>query len=114
MDVTTETVGGAQIVHVAGQLDHLTSPVFDARLRELLEAGHTRLVLDLEQVSYVSSMGLRSFALVAKQVAALRGVLVLASVRRPVQEILEIVGLNRTLTIVPTATDAVAKIQSGL
>ena len=80
MDVTTEMIGTAQVVHIAGRLDHTSSTVLDARLRELLDAGHTRLVLDVEQMSYISSAGLRSLILVAKEVKTRSGALALASV----------------------------------
>src|SRR5258707_11169834 len=92
MDVTTEMIGTVRIVRMAGKLDNDTAEAFDTRLRELLNAGDTRLVLDLAHVSYVSSMGLRSLLLVAKHVKTMGGALALAAVGRRVQEVLDIAG----------------------
>src|SRR5262245_54842760 len=112
MDVTTETVGTIRIVRMAGKLDNNTVEAFDARMRELLAAGDTRLVLDFAHVTYVSSVGLRSLLLVAKHVQAARGFLTLAAVGPRVQEVFDIAGFTSIFAIAPTTEDALASMQA--
>ena len=111
MDVTTEVIGAVRIVRLAGKLDTNTSAAFDARIRQLLDGGDTRLVLDLAQVTYVSSMGLRSLFLVAQSIKAKGGALALAAVGPRVLEVLDIVGFTTMFSIAPTTEEALASIQ---
>lgn len=46
-------------VHPIGELDMLAAPVVGARLDELAAAGFAHLVLDLREVSFLDSSGLR-------------------------------------------------------
>ncbi|MDP1849477.1 MAG: STAS domain-containing protein [Solirubrobacteraceae bacterium] len=46
-------------VVAAGDLDVATSPALEARLRELREAGFGRIVLDLRELHFLGSAGLR-------------------------------------------------------
>src|SRR5258706_10951921 len=113
MDVTTELIGTVRIVHMVGKLDTNTSAAFDTRIRELIEAGDTRLVLDLAQVSYISSMGLRSLFVVAQAVKTMQGALALAAVGPRVQEVLDVAGFTTLFSIAPTTEDALASMQQG-
>jgi anti-sigma B factor antagonist len=47
------------VVRPVGELDLATAPVVDAQLSELVEAGFASLVLDLRQLRFLDSTGLR-------------------------------------------------------
>ena len=113
MDVTTEMVGAILVVRAAGRLDSVTAETFDARLQEVAIEGDTHVVLDLAQVSYVASAGLRSLLLLMKRVKANGGALVLAAVHPRVQDILDIAGFTTMFAIVPTVDDGLARLQPG-
>lgn len=52
------------VMHVDGSLDAVTSDQFQARALEAVDAGHRDLLLDLQQVPYLSSAGLRVINLI--------------------------------------------------
>lgn len=110
MNVTTEQVGTISVVRVSGQLDSSTADAFSSRMIELAKAPTTRLVLDLEQVAYVSSAGLRVVLALFKQLKANGGALVLAAVHPRVQDILEIAGFTAILPVAPTTDAAIASL----
>jgi anti-anti-sigma factor len=115
LEVTTETIGAATVVHLAGQLDTSTADDFDVRMRELLAVsggGGLRLVLDLARVTYMSSAGLRSLSLVAKTTKTNGGALALAGIAPRVQEVLDIVRFTSLFLIAPTVEQAIALVQS--
>jgi anti-sigma B factor antagonist len=108
LDVTTEALGAVRVVRIAGKLDTNTAEVFDTRMRELLDGGDVRLVLDLAGVSYMSSMGLRSLGTLVKTVKAKSGSLALAAVPPRVKEVLDIVAFTPLFVIAPTVEEAIA------
>jgi anti-sigma B factor antagonist len=57
--VETRHNGDTVRVRPVGELDLATSGELDDRLRELCEAGHDRIVLDLSGLSFMDSTGLR-------------------------------------------------------
>ena len=111
LEVTTELVGTVHVVRVAGRMDTNTADGFDVRMHELVNPDAARLVLDLAQVNYMSSAGLRSLLVLIKQVKTLDGALVLAAVHPRVQDILNIAGFTAMFTIVPTTAEALARLQ---
>jgi anti-sigma B factor antagonist len=111
LDVTIELSGTIRLVRVAGRLDTTTAEAFDARLLDVAGAEGAGVVLDLAQVSYVSSAGLRSLLVLLKQVKAHGGVLVLAAVHPRVQDIFEIAGFTTMFPAAPTTDAALAMLQ---
>jgi anti-sigma B factor antagonist len=55
----THSDRGQAQVRPVGELDIATVPEVDQRLRELRQAGHDRLVLDLRATTFMDSSGLR-------------------------------------------------------
>jgi anti-anti-sigma factor len=65
-----------------------------------------RLVIDMSEVSYVASLGVRHLVMAAKTVGRGGGMLVLFSVTAPVAEVLETMGITDLIPI--AATEAAA------
>jgi anti-anti-sigma factor len=59
------------IVRLVGELDFAEAPALDATLHELLEAGFTRIVVDLRDLRFLDSAGLHRL-IVARRAAELR------------------------------------------
>ncbi len=63
MDITTSKMQGrvaVTVLHVRGQVDSSTYQEFSAAMRNAIEGGAEHLLLDLAQVAYMSSAGIRS------------------------------------------------------
>lgn len=101
-----ETAGAVVIVAPRGRLDSATSPGLGARLNELAATPAGHLVLDLADVDFVSSAGLRVILSAAKQARAARGRLIVCAVQPPVREVLDISGFTALLTIHPARDGA--------
>jgi anti-anti-sigma factor len=92
MTVTSNNLGNALVLRVAGRLDGVTSPEFQKACQQYLSPESRRVVMDLEGVQYVSSAGLRGIFVVAKAVQAGGGVLGLSGLHGTVKETLKIAG----------------------
>ena len=87
------------VVQLAGELDMLSAPDVSDQLSALLEAGETRLVMDLTGLQFLDSSGL-SALLGAHQAAQARGAsLVLRSPNERIVRLVNISGLGDVFEI---------------
>ena len=82
---------GSQRVEIGGRLDTHTYGELDDRLTLVLAAKVKSLVLDLAQLNYISSAGVRSIFRARKLLSARGGTLVLANTQPQVQKVFDIV-----------------------
>ncbi len=106
MDICEEQKEGFLILSVAGRLDANNSKIFEEKLLNVIDQGETRFVIDLSQVDYVSSAGLRVFLLASKRLSPARGKIVPCSLQEPVREVFDIVGLYSVFSICESRDEA--------
>jgi len=98
MGHTINRDGDRMTVRVFGRLDIKTSPELEGELMPQLE-GVSELTLDLAQVDYVSSMGLRLLLALQKRMAK-QGKMLVTNVAPEVMALFEETGFSEILTIV--------------
>jgi anti-anti-sigma factor len=81
------------VIVVAGRMDAENAPQFEQQCRACIAEGHTGLVVDLGELKYVSSMGLRSFVSIGKALQDKGGALRLCRLTGLVKQVFEITGL---------------------
>jgi anti-sigma B factor antagonist len=99
------------IVQVSGELDTSTSDQLESAMAQQVERGARRIILDLQAMDYVSSVGLRVFLFYLKRLRASDGQLVLSGLNEEVQEIFDMAGFTPLFAIAPTLEDARASLQ---
>ncbi len=82
---------------LSGRLDTLTSPQLEEALKEV-PADVTELVIDLKELEYVSSAGLRVFLNAQKSMTG-KGEMILRHVNDEIMEVLDMTGFTQILTI---------------
>ena len=87
--------GAALTLRLEGRLDTATAPELE---QELTLDGVTSLTLDLEDLAYISSAGLRVL-LSAQKAMNRQGEMKVLHVNDVVSEIFEVTGFNEILTI---------------
>ncbi len=108
MEITSQQFKRCDVVKVGGRIDGQTAPQLSAALKEIVEAGRFRLVLDMSQVEFLSSAGLRVLLDVQKTCKRWnRGELVLAAVPPLVKDSLDLAGFTRLFTIYEDVITAV-------
>ena len=106
MNIYEERNEGVLIIGLEGRLDAITSKMFEEKALATIDAGETRLVIDLSQLDYCSSAGLRVFLLTSKRLNPAGGKLVLCSLQEPVREVFDIVGFFSILSILDSRDEA--------
>ena len=70
MQLSTQIEGAIRVLAITGRFDNLTATGLEGEVSALLKRPGKHLVLDVEQLDYVGSMGLRSVLGTVKQLAA--------------------------------------------
>jgi anti-sigma B factor antagonist len=107
MDVTTVGDGVLKIA-LHGRLDTPGVDQIETRFSATVVPGGRKAIVDLSDVSFVASMGLRMFISVARSVGNKDGKLVLLSPQELVNEVFSNAALGQIIPIVFTESDALA------
>jgi anti-anti-sigma factor len=102
MNLVVEHGVGVVTVRPSGRLDVESATAFQESLEALYREGHFNFVIDLANVPYMSSAGLRVFVYMAKLVAS-KGQIAVSGLAGGVKQVFELAGFNRLL---PVCTDA--------
>jgi anti-sigma B factor antagonist len=98
--------GECWVVGVSGRLDQSQNQLLEQELHRLLEAGHNRLIIDLSQVTYVNSGGLRCLVTVWRQARKQGGNIVICGLSEQIARVFTIVGFDKVFLIYPNRSDA--------
>lgn len=108
MEMTVSDSGEIKIVRIAGMLDGQSSPSAQAALAQMIDAGATKILVDLEQLSFISSAGLRILLVLAKELQHRSGAVRICNASASVLEVFEISGFNTIITISATEGEGLA------
>lgn len=108
MEIKIQMIAGISSVTAIGSLDALTSEELVVTLDELIEHGGINQVLDLSQVEFMSSAGLRAILTTLKQCRSKGGDLRLSGAQPGVIKVLNLSGFTSILKIFPTLPEALA------
>ncbi len=102
---TLETVSEATSkIILSGELDASTAPTFKAEVEKAAGTPMKRLVLDLRNLEYMASAGLRVL-IYAKQKIGADTDLYVVSPQEPVLHTLTVTGFDQSVFIVPSEAD---------
>jgi anti-sigma B factor antagonist len=87
-------VGDKLVLHVAGRMDAENAAAFESRCESCISEGFTSLVIDLGNLTYVSSMGLGAIVNIAKQLRDKGGEVRICCLTGLVRQLFEITRLN--------------------
>lgn len=113
MEIREERREGVLVIAPGGRLDVTSSSDLERVLVGHLGAGETRFVLDLRDVEYISSAGLRVLLFLAKKAKEKTGRVALCALSPAVRQVFDLAGLLPVFTVEPSREDAVARVSAG-
>jgi anti-anti-sigma factor len=116
MNVLARRYANAVVLRVGGRLDQETCEGFRAELAAHLERAlreRDALILDLSDLEYVSSAGLRCLLMASRQMKAGNGRILVAALQPMVAEIFEISHFDLMFEVVPTVHEALAAVSGA-
>lgn len=97
------------------RIDVIASPLLRKQLQEAIDDENTAsVVLNLSGVEFIDSAGLVSFLAIWKHLRKKNGDLKVASAQPQVQQIIELVLLNRVFSLHPTVEEAINAFKPAL
>lgn len=94
LEITTQEMKRVDLITVSGRVDSSTAPELEEALQGRLDDGRYNLVLDLSDVNYLSSAGLRAMVSALRTCKGKGGDVRVAAPSERVQEVLELAGLD--------------------
>ena len=114
MDINTKRTDGILQISVKGRLDTFGALKLDDALNDIIEKKDIHIIMDMEDVHYLSSAGIRVFIQLNKKLKKRGGDLHLCNLNRYPLEVLEITGLNNAFLIHHGKENAISHINQEI
>ena len=89
MEITQADLPPATLMTLIGRLDTLTAPNLEGIVKQVIAQNKSKFILDLTQLDYISSSGLRVLLMFQKQLKSLGGKSILVNVKPDIKYIFE-------------------------
>ncbi len=106
MDFTVDEFGDVRAIRIAGNLDTQTSPVAQEQLIQLIDNGATKILIDFEDLNYISSTGLRMLLVALNRLKGTSGQLRICNPNKLVQEVFDTAGFSDIFSVYGSQAEA--------
>ena len=107
IEVTWQRQDGVTFANPTGRIDSTNASELQTALESGIEAGDREVVLDFEQVTFISSAGLRVIITFAKQLRNNNAKLALCSFKAAVKRVVTISGFDQVLGVYASRANAI-------
>lgn len=107
MDFVVTEFKRSSLIDLGGRIDSSTAPELQQKLEALTNTGHHRLVVNMRDVTFISSGALRVLIATLSACRKGRGDLRLSEPSEAVQRVLELTSLDIHFKSYPSDTEAV-------
>jgi len=108
MNITERVENGIAVFVLEGRIDTEGAVDMDLALQATVSAGQHKMVLDMAEVRYIGSAGLRTLAGVLTRNREANGDLKLATLNPKVMRVFQIIGFDKFFSIYDTLEAAIA------
>ena len=107
-----ETDHGTLVIQASGKLDSDTNQYFFDCVKDEIERGKSKSVINLEGLGYISSLGLAALVRANSKVAKVGGEIYLACIESQILDIFRVVNFDKLFNFYHSEADAIAAIES--
>lgn len=113
MEILEQKIGKVNIISLSGRLDAYSANDLERKLDSLIDADQVQLVVNLGQLEYISSSGLRVLLAALKKVRKQQGDIKLACLKPYIKEVFDIAGFTQLFTIFDAEEAAVSSFREA-
>ena len=110
--VKEKTENGTLVMRPSGRLDGATQEYFFECVKDEIEAGNKKIVLNFQGLGYISSVGLSTLVRASSAAAKEGGTIYLSSIENKVLDVLHMVKFDKIFNIYGTEEEALVAIGS--
>ena len=99
MEVKTERENETLIARAEGRIDGTNARDFENAMTAVIDESDRAVIIDFENLAYISSAGLRSLLLIGKELWNRDAKLALCSLSASIREVFEISGFDKIIPI---------------
>lgn len=110
MPLSIESTDNAHIIALQGQINSANAATVETEVLAVLQKGAKNVLLDMTELSYISSAGLRVVLVLAKRLKQAGGKLVIYGMQAHVREVFDISGFLAILNVTATRNEAVEQL----
>jgi anti-anti-sigma factor len=124
VEITEQKTADIVTLSLSGKLDTNSAKAFEEKFLAQIESGNRRFVIDLAQLEYIGSAGLRVFAVASKRLNGVNGKIVLCGFQKtvpyntlnrrtdPVREVFDIAGFSSLFSTYGSHDEAIKAFQA--
>ncbi|MDD5677449.1 MAG: STAS domain-containing protein [Kiritimatiellae bacterium] len=112
MQIIIENKSGAVVLSIHGHFNAAATPEFERILNQRLDAGGRHFILNMADLTFISSAGLCSILASAKKISERDGSIVICALQGEAQKVFEISGFAALFSICPTEAAALKQLDA--
>ena len=110
MELGITREGATLIATTEGRIDGTNASQFQRALEEAIDDNDRAVIMDLVNLTYISSAGLRAILLTAKSLRGRDATLAVCSLTEPVREVFQISGFDQIIPVHDSRDEAVSAV----
>lgn len=111
MEIKIERIGKNVLVRLAGRLDITQSDQVETALAKEIQNGEGDMIINLGQISYISSSGIRIFVGMVRELGRQNRKLKLCNITPPVKKVFDVVELMDLFEVYNSEEEALASLK---
>ncbi len=111
LEIKTKKVGKHTLVQLDGRLDITHSDEVEAKLLDDVQAGQGDIIINLQNISYISSSGIRIFVGMVRELEKQNRKLKLCNITPNVKKVFDVVELLDLFEVFDTEQEALATLK---
>jgi len=108
MKITTEKTEKVLVIHPEGRLDAITAGEFEKEVTPLIQQTGQNVLIDFGKIDYISSAGLRTMLIVAKEQKQKGNSLAICCLNETILEVFRISGFDTIIPIYPALEEGLS------
>ena len=108
IDVSSRIENEITVVDIEGKMNTGASPDAEKFLNVLLDEGVTKILLNLEELDFIASTGLRVILSTGKKLAKISGRIAICNPNHTVMDVLKMSGFSQMFNVFEDEAEAIA------